>query len=538
MPIIAAVAARSRAAVRRIAPHARQVTALAFCALLLLGWLLRGSYGLSMDEIPLLAYGQQAWDYFFFDGAPEPAAVDWTFHTPLLQMAFIAVTRIVRIADMHDMLLAKRFFNIVVFSVGWLAFLGLVRRLTGSRWWALLGGLWLILSPRLFAHAFYNPKDVPTLAFFTLAVLLLVRLLERPTFLRLALFALAAGFTISLRPFGLLLPCLALLPLCFEAWENRGAERRRWLLLAGGAVLATAVCTVAVWPLLWHDPVGRFLGAIGDNVSRNDEGFYLGMTRSRFPWHYLFVWMGVTIPAAYTVLFLAGTAFAATWAVRQPRSFLRESPVAALALLWFALPVAARLTGRIGLFDEWRHLLFVYPAFLLLALAGCRALLAALPRRWMRGTAAALVAAQMASVGWWMVRNHPFEYMYFSVPAAWAQGRMELDYWGVSHREGLRWILANDPRPSISVYIRDTDGVATVPTMTEEERARLRVMKRPDAAEYILDTLRWSGYEHVVPPDRLVHALSVDGLAFLWIYRGPFETDRFPVYDWCEYCRD
>ena len=93
----------------------------------------------------------------------------------------------------------------VIFWVGCWALYGLAWQRFRRRRWALLTVLLLVLSPRFFAEAFFNGKDIVFMAGFTLAMYTLVRLRARPTLGRTALHALATALTIDVRVPGLLL---------------------------------------------------------------------------------------------------------------------------------------------------------------------------------------------------------------------------------------------------------------------------------------------------------------------------------------------
>lgn len=487
-------------------------------------------YGLSMDEGPLFAFAQEVWRYLFQGGA-YPQTADWKFHSPVYHMLFIVVMKMFPPASDLGLVTQRHVISFLTFCVGWWSTLFLARRVSGSWWWALLAAVWMALSPRIFAHAFYNPKDMPTLSFFALSMVLLVRSLERPTAVRILLFALAAAFTVSMRPFGLLLPAFAVLAALPHAATRHREQRRRWIMIAVAYVVSVLLLTIVVWPRLWTQSFGHLAEAFLKNVSRGDEGWYFGEHRSQFPWHYLFVWIGITTPVAYTLLFLCGYGVTLAAVLRRPLDMLRTAPVAAMSLLWVTLPILGKLSGRIGLFDEWRHVLFLYPAVLLLALIGAQWLWGRLPAV-PRMLAAVLVCTGMASTALWMVRNHPLEYLYFSVPPSWVRGNVEMDYWGLSYREGLQWIAAHDDRPHIAVYLRDHVGVAAVQHLDPVLRARISAVNSADRADYIVDTLRWTHYAHVVPPDRIVHVLEIDTLPFLWIYRGPYAAPELPVYNY------
>ena len=65
---------------------------------------------------------------------------------------------------------------------------------------------------------------------------------------------------------------------------------------------------VALWPILWSDPLGEFVNAF-NRLARfpwRGDLLYLGEYHQsdNLPWHYPFVWMAVTIPLVYVGLFL------------------------------------------------------------------------------------------------------------------------------------------------------------------------------------------------------------------------------------------
>lgn len=508
--------------------HPWQLAGIVFACLLVIAWIVRTDFATSMDEPPLFAYGLQAWDYLF-KGGPVPTAADWRFHTPVYQMVYIWLSKQMAGQGYMATVAVSRLLSFLVFGIGWWSLYALARRLTASHWWALFTVVCLTLSPRMFAHAFYNPKDIPTFAFFTLAVLLLARLIERPSVLRVVFFGLATGFAISLRPFSLLLPAFAGLWFGLKWLWSPPSERRSVALWGVASLAAVLMLTIAVWPMLWTNPIGGLMGAIFDNTSRSDEGFYLGTYYdTRFPWHYLPVWMALTIPLAYTALFLAGLGFLIA-ELRRPVQLAKKHMLLLIALLWIGLPFIAKLLGRIGLFDEWRHLLFIYSAFLLIAAFGAKRLWETLGT-WPKRIAAALVLLNMAATLIWMVRWHPFEYMFFSVPTSFVKGQMEMDYWGLSYYAGLKWIADNDKADRIPVYIRNDVGIGDLLMLPAADQARLYAVKSSAQALYIVDPLRWSHYQQVVPEDRLVHQVMVDGLPALWIYRGPYQTAELPDY--------
>jgi len=70
------------------------------------------------------------------------------------------------------------------------------------------------VSPRIFADAFFNSKDIPFLAVFIINIHTMMRLFDRPTWSRALCHALVSGILIAIRVLGLLIPCLTVFWMC------------------------------------------------------------------------------------------------------------------------------------------------------------------------------------------------------------------------------------------------------------------------------------------------------------------------------------
>lgn len=497
----------------------RPVLTLCFFAIfLVIGVAAFRDYGVSADEPAMRKFGNDSFAYLFL-GGPAPAGQDWAFFNPVAQVMMRGIELALGLTDGADIWFMRHFFTFLMFFLTVVLFYRIAILSFGGWKAPLLGSVMFMLSPRLFAHGFYNPKDVPAMLFFTMSAWTLLRLLEKRTIPRLCVHAVSAAVLISMRPFGLMMPALAMVFLC----AGRISTAKK---VASGAayLLVLALILILVWPFLWHDPIRGLIGALFNNASRLGGGFYFGeqVSAAGVPWHYLPVWIGITTPVVYSLFFVIG--FSTLWIrlVMHPLRLLREKPASALALFWFSLPIAALLIFPIGIFDEWRHMLFIYPAFLLMALEGVQRLILILGK--FRGTLAArlviygLLGFQMGSTGIWMLRNHPFEYAYFSIPARLAEGKFELDYWGLSYRAGLEWVLKNDAREHINVFVAARTGKAAADTLPLKDWNRLYFVE-PGEANYILDNFRGSGYAHVFAEEKKAHAITVDGVEILGIYR-------------------
>ncbi|UOQ54220.1 hypothetical protein [Hymenobacter cellulosivorans] len=336
----------------------RRPLVLGFFALLtLLGILLHRDYGLSWDEQLDRLNGIISVKYVALRLAPELARQQESFaaipdmsqnedvdHGVVFQMPLTVLEKVVGAEDPRDVYFLRHLVTFLTVVAGTYALyrLGTLR----FRSWALglLGATLLITSPRMFAEAFYNYKDLVFLAFFTAGIYTLTRLLRRPSGRGALLHALATGAAVDVRTMGVLLLGFTLFFAGLEMWY-RPAIRRPLRLALLLYLPVTAAVVVAGWPYLWEQPVEHFLAAF-QSFSRYRSDMlvqYWGQQISvrSLPWHYAPVWLLLTTPVAYSLLFGAGVASLVGAAGRQPRAWLRTRTGRQdlLFAVWFFAPL-------------------------------------------------------------------------------------------------------------------------------------------------------------------------------------------------------
>ena len=523
-----------------------------FGLLALLGVALTRDYGMSWDEPADRLNAFVSAKYVALRLAPELARQQARFadipdlrqhrdadHGVLFLLPWVGLEALLPGSDPAEWAYRRHLVGFLLFAAGSWAVYRLGTTRLGSWRWGLVGAALLVLSPRIFAEAFYNYKDVVFLSLFALAMLTLTRLLRRPTAGRALVHALATAAAIDVRTMGVLLP---LLTLGFGALEmNFRPVRRRALAGALALYLPVAAGLVVLgWPYLWENPIGNFGAALSSfgHYAKPLEVFYLGqfVPTQALPWHYAPVWLLLTTPVPYVVLFGAGLLAVGRAGLRQgPGRLLRRSSARRdlLVLAWFFGPLLGVVLLHSAIYDGWRHLYFIYPAFVLLAGQGLRALWRAWGRWrntgavWPARAAGALLAALALGTGQVvgrMVADHPFQYAYFSfLPGRVIEQNFERDYWGLSVKQGLEWVLAHDARPDLTVSMDERTALTlaiNLKMLPPAARARLRITSPAEAA-YFLTIYRWHPAAYPASRGRPVHTIRVGGAAILTVLRRP-----------------
>jgi len=516
-----------------------------FGLLALLGVALHRDYGVGWDEQLDRLNGIINAKYVALKLVPELARRQATFaqipdmsenqdvdHGVFYQLPLVVLEKVARVEDSRDVYFFRHLVIWLTCVAGTYALYRVGTRYLGSGLWGLAVAAALVLSPRMFAESFYNYKDLVFLGFFTVGIGTLQRWLRRPTWPRAALHAVAVGAAIDVRTMGVLLVALTIGFAGLEAWA-RPALRRR---LAAGLLLMVPLLVAVViagWPYLWEQPWAHFTAAFS-SFSRYRADMltlYLGqeIPVQTLPWHYVPIWMLVTTPLPYVALFLVGVAVVVA-AARRPLAWLRTAAgrFDLLVLAWFFGPLLAIIVLKSVVYDGWRHLYFVYPALLLLAGRGAQAAW----RGWQRATAPAARLAGYAAAGLLtfgvshtalrMVLDHPYQNVYFSfLPGLTAERLFERDYWGLSGREGLEWIMAHDSGTTVPVATEPRTALMLHNAqllLPPAERARLRMVP-PAQARYFLTTYRWHSGPYPDSLGREVYVRRVNGLKLLSVLR-------------------
>jgi hypothetical protein len=256
-----------------------------------------------------------------------------------------------------------------------------------------------------------------------------------------------------------------------------GARRLTGVLPTAVTAISTLVCALAVtWAT---DPIARIDMPrwLIDTAKADHPISWVGTIRTagrdvlstNLPWWYVPAWLGAQLPLLTLAAIVGGIVVLCVLAFRRPRAELL--PLVPLCMQGVLIPLAIVATGAV-LYDGIRHVLFVVPALVALS-AIAVAVLDRGSRDSRRGLnvvlsllAVAAVAASFTAV----VRWAPYEYAYLNPIAGHDPNHRswELDYWGVSAREGIRRLreagLTNiyvEPSPTVGIPYGANQGRPT-----------------------------------------------------------------------------
>ena len=480
--LAAPLARRRRAAfapLRRIPfPALALAVGLLFAAV---GAAVAGDYGLGAD-----AYTQRhiasnniyyaAGDHDALLGE-QHAYVD-RFYGLAFELPLLLAERGLGLQERHDIFLMRHLLTHLFFIAGGVVCGLLAYRMFNNRWIALLAMLLFLLHPRLYAHSFFNSKDIPFAVVFVIALYLTHRAFRRDTLGAFVLLGVVTGLAVNMRPFALLLIPAVLAMRGLDCWFAGDGSRRRILTIAAVFAAITLAAIYVSQPYYWEDPRRYIEGleTLSQHPTLRENLFWAQTIRSDgLPPEYIPVWFGITAPPLALLLGAAEIAAVLYRGFRTPWQVLQNGELRFLFLLLgcFVLPVAVIIGLQSNIYDGWRQMHFLWVPLCLLAAAGMHHIWKAgrgkmglrLPLRIaVYGSAAAGLSATVYAI----VSLHPHQQIYFNWPAnLLASGEIgemySMDDWGVSQRQGLKYLM--ERHPDTTVYLLHRDGILRTVTI-------------------------------------------------------------------------
>ncbi len=153
----------------------------------------------------------------------------------------------------------------------------------------------------------------------------------------------------------------------------------------------------------------------------------------QLPWYYLFKYISITIPVAV----IAGVVLSIMYF--RTNLFRKSTSLYLSILLFFTLfPLIFILIKSSNVYGAWRHVLFIYPPLVIISALGYKWLTDKLKNRISKYLVAVVALLLLFEPALFMVRNHPYEVVYFNPLIGGikgAQGNYEMDYYYHSTRE-------------------------------------------------------------------------------------------------------
>ena len=477
-------------------------------------------YGLSWDEPGQRINGLVAYEYVI-----NGDRAIFTYHArqygTVFELPLIFIEKIFDLKTFQEIYFMRHLVTFLFSFIG-VVFFYLLCAYQFEDWkYGLLGSAFLILTPRLFAHSFYNTKDPLFMSAFIISVFTLIKFLDSKTVKWAVVHGLTSAFLIDIRILGIMVPGLTCFFVFFELIKNRKDKRDVLHGIRNTALYLTAFIffMVLLWPYLWESPFQMLVESFKHMSHYPWKGPVLFMGEyiraTEIPWFYIPVWMGITIPELYMAAFCIGIIVFLFQTIRKPARVFGDGRNELIYFIWLFSPLFLVIVLKSVLYDSWRHLFFVYPAILLFSLKGVFEVFKRIKKlsnpyfkKAGRILLILLLLTGLGSPAAFIVSNHPFQNVYFNSLAGKDMQKIkrnyELDYWGNSYKQALEYIVEKDSRDKILVYAATVPGennALILPPKHQERIQFVKAKKQLPQADYFIGTYRWykDGYPITAP---------------------------------------
>ena len=446
-------------------------------------------------------------------------------------LSAFALERLLNINDSRQQYLFKHFLTFLMFFFGVVAIYKLATRRFDDWKFGLLAAVMFVLSPRMFAESFYNGKDIVLMAWCAIALNTGTAFLLKPSVRLAIMHGIATGIAIDVRIVAVMFLVMTISMLAVDKFQRKVSWG--FSLKIASVYIAASFATVFIfWPWLWSDPIVNFLTAF-KNMSKfrwENYNLYLGeyVPAIRLPWHYPIVWIFITTPVLYSMAFVAGVSGVITEHAKNRFVFWNNAKQLQdmfFCGLFFG-PLIAIIYFKSVLYDGWRQLYFIYPAFLIMSVKGLVMVWnAQAGRRFKKALFIGLLSAQFIWLSVWMWRVHPLQNLYFNKISTFNKSALfEMDYWGLTNLQGLNYILEHDRSSSIRIApLGLTSLNQSIQLLPPENRLRIQVTNELNDANYIITNYLFYDGKSIIEQFKslpIFYQLKIDGKDVFTIFKN------------------
>ncbi len=508
-----------------------------FFLFLILGVSIYKDYGLSWDELYNHDNGIQAYNYLF-ENDDSLLTYNDNYYGSVFELVLVILEKSLNIEDSRELFFMRHLVTFLIFYIS-IIFFYFLGKLYFNDWKkGLLGCLFLILSPRIFAHSFYNSKDLVFLSMFIIAFYTMIRFLDNKSYKWLILHSLASALLISTRILGILIFFLTLVFFIGNKIFDKKIlkkEQKKNVFKLILYLMFVLVLMIRFWPTLLVNPFQNLLGSFikmsvhSHIVSELFLGKYL--LSNNLPFYYLPVWIFITTPVSYLVGFIFGfvALFKSFFNCSLESCFQNnQNKFNILLFAWFSIPFFWIVVFKPVIYDAWRHLFFIYPALLLISIKGFIFLFSYIKLKFKRKNyyyvifiLFFIVFLNIFFVTKFMIANHPYQNMYFNKLAGFnmqsIRNNFEFDYWGLSYRKALEFILDNDASSQINIFVDSSPGNINYYILTAENKERVNYVQNESKAEYFIGNYKFHKEDY--PYDNNFFSIKIKNAEIISVYK-------------------
>jgi archaellum component FlaF (FlaF/FlaG flagellin family) len=495
--------------------------------LILISFLLLGSYiyrdyGISYDEIVQREIGEVNYKYVFEHDNTLDTYLDREYGAGF-ELPLVALERRFKLTDFNDTFMMRHVVTHLLFLFSMFAGYVLALKLFKNQTVAIATFLMLLLSPRIYAHSYFNTKDIPSLSVVVLCFLAGYYALSKRSVLTYSLAGIVCGFAVGLRLMNMIIaaPLIGYLLIDIIANIRNNKQTLKFAISLILFIILGWFVVIGTWPALWKDPYNNIVEFYHHLSKFRWTGSVLLngqiIKASDLPWYYIPEWFTITVPIFWQILSVAGITFTLVGFFKNPVAIVSDTKQRLLLMFVFCFigPVIVVIYLKAVLYDDWRHMYFIYPAFVFLAAHGLKELITTKLKFLVLGT----FTLQLMLIVFFFIKYHPNQNVYFNEFVSTEKDNLmhkyELDYWQHSYKQGLKWVAEHSDKEII--YLNNDEIILERNRMCLEPDIRKRFVLTNDESkiDYYVKVFRTEPYKY--SREESIHEIMVLGSPILRI---------------------
>lgn len=469
-------------------------------------------YGVPIDEYSQIDLGRVNYERVVTQN-PEIQSHYDRYYGPAFEVPLYVLSIVLNTRFGIDYMSARHLGIFLFFVTSLIFFYLLLVAVNGNPAYGLLGVVLLVISPRFFAESFYNTKDIAFMSA-TVVVLWALHYASQKKWVSIVLLAVATGFATAVRAQGLLL-FLVVTGTLFCTGNEKMHDRIRMICWYAALTLASAY---TMFPVFWNDPIKNVIGfwqSAANPVGVPTYYFGVSYVSPVIPWHYHFVWVGITSLVSVLVTSVIGV----VWFIRRVLTTGGNEAGRVHVAMVFII-IGSFLTSVFfhpRSYDGWRHLYYIYPCMVGFSVYLIRQ---SMRFRWFSIAVILMVVVDSVFALSFIIRNHPNQYVYFNRLAGGfprAKANFDFDYWGISYKQILTYLLSMPVSQPTAIYFQQAFPYTEHDMTAKLKEKGMTVASSVDEADVYV-TIDRDVKDPPPPAFRKIYAVTVEGADLSAIY--------------------
>ena len=468
---------------------------------LYLGLNIYRDYGIAYDEDIQRLIGLSNFDYITNKLVNASSEIIFPYYGVGYELPLILFEKLFKVNNIEDIFLFRHKIIFLTTIIGNIFYFFLLKKIFKSSYYALLGSLLLIISPRLFAESFYNSKDIIFMHSLIISVFFGLKFLEKMNLKYSFIFGLVVAWSINIRIATLIVPIIFSY-FIFIKYLRKEYNRNFYKKIFFNYI-TIIFFMVLFWPYLWDEPLKNFLNSflIFKNYNIALSNYYLGnyVFSKSVHWFYLPLWIYITIPVYVLIFFTLG--FIRKTLRLSKRLFLIDinkkfndlwrGKKELIFLIFFSvifLSIFFSIIFKSTIYNSWRHFYFLYPFILIFALNEIKFLYVAKKKLQLPITLVLTICIVFNI--FWLIKSHPYQNIFFNnLAGKHPHEKFEVDYWGLSNKYALEKILKeNQLKEKITISnLSDTSLIQNLKYLKILNKDKLIYQDLSKKPDYIID---------------------------------------------------